>query len=200
MAIIVSADEIKKEIPGYDPDRSELVHTQSARLADQEFESSLADSRITKVILLCGGGASGKTEYLMTYLVDDEPDTTLVLDGTLSSVQGLQIKLSKIRKAGKSVEIHGILPADIRDAYSAFLGRRRKYPTEYFCKTHAGARKVLLEATSEKYQARGVRVHVYEVEYQKDRSLEFFRIKDIDVVKYIHHIQWTEEEIFDKVK
>ena len=41
MAYIISADEIKKNLPNYSPKKAELFHHESARLADQQFEIAL---------------------------------------------------------------------------------------------------------------------------------------------------------------
>jgi hypothetical protein len=60
MAYIISADEIKKTLQGYNPGRSEEFHSTAAKLADKAFVQALKDQSEETVILMCGGTASGK--------------------------------------------------------------------------------------------------------------------------------------------
>jgi len=70
-SIIISADDIKKTLPRYNPAQSDLVHRQSTKIADKNFLKTLKENAdYRKVILLSGGSASGKTEYLYTFLTD----------------------------------------------------------------------------------------------------------------------------------
>lgn len=62
--IVISPDKIKKTLKGYKPQRAERFHVESARLADKEFEKALREVSARKVILMSGGSASGKTEFL----------------------------------------------------------------------------------------------------------------------------------------
>ena len=41
MALVISADEIKKQLPEYSPEKAEIFHRESARLADQLSESDI---------------------------------------------------------------------------------------------------------------------------------------------------------------
>lgn len=68
MAVIISADEIKKQLPNYSPDKAETFHQESARMADKLFSKSLKKTPYKQVILLNGGSVSGKTEFLLTQL------------------------------------------------------------------------------------------------------------------------------------
>ncbi len=141
MAVIISADEIKKEFAGYDPSHASQFHRQSAKLADLEFAQQLKQSRLKKVILLNGGSASGKTEYLSSHLSKQK---AIIFDGTLSTKLGAKIKLKKIFKVKKQTEVHAVIPRDLNRAYLAFLNRERHFADEAFLKTHSGARTTLL--------------------------------------------------------
>lgn len=101
MTIIISADEIKKQLPEYKPKHSEYVHRKSSKLADKEFEKTLKESKLEQIILMCGGSASGKTEFLSEYLKGKK---AIIFDGTLSTNQGAKIKLNKIIKAKKETD------------------------------------------------------------------------------------------------
>lgn len=41
---IISSDEVKKRLKGYDPLKAELFHRESSRIADQEFSRQLKES------------------------------------------------------------------------------------------------------------------------------------------------------------
>src|SRR3989338_9038422 len=101
-AILISADDIKKELPGYSPQRSEEFHSASARLADTKFYEAIKTSKFETVVLLSGGPASGKTEYFSEYLKDGD---LIVLDCILPTENGAKIKIAKIKKNKKKIEI-----------------------------------------------------------------------------------------------
>jgi len=98
MAIIISADEIKKQLPNYSPSQAESFHRESARLADKLFTKALKDTSISQVILLNGGTASGKTEFLSTHL---SQENCIIFDATLATELGAKNKLRQIHKARK---------------------------------------------------------------------------------------------------
>ena len=52
---IVSADEIKKTLPGYDPENPEAVHEESVQLARKVIFDMCKDTHDHKVILDGGG-------------------------------------------------------------------------------------------------------------------------------------------------
>jgi hypothetical protein len=65
---LISADDLKKTLPGYSPEKSEQFHSESAHLADKQFEQALKSRPEKTVILMAGGTASGKSEYVSAYL------------------------------------------------------------------------------------------------------------------------------------
>ncbi len=138
---IISIDDFKEKIPGYQPEKASDYHTQSAKMADREFDKVIKTIRYDRVILLAGGSASGKTEYLRTIL---EGENALIFDGTLSTSVGAEIKIRKALKYGKTIEIHYIFPDDIKRAFIAFLARDRRFSDDIFYETHSGSRATLL--------------------------------------------------------
>ena len=142
MAFIISADDIKKTLPGYNPKRSDVLHHKSARLADKAYEDALKTRPEKTAILMSGGTASGKTEYISAFLRGRK---AIIFDGTLPSFEGAKIKIRKALKHGKKIEIHAVLPLSIETAFVAFLNRDRKFPPEHFYRTHSYSRKTLLE-------------------------------------------------------
>ena len=121
MAYIISADEIKETLPGYNPSKSESFHEESARRADKQFEQALEMRPEKSVVIMAGGSASGKTEYVTTYL---QPDEIIVFDGTLPTFEGAKIKIRNTLKTGKKVEVHLVLPASLYKAFRAFFKQR----------------------------------------------------------------------------
>ncbi|MBI2019005.1 hypothetical protein HYS96_04885 [Candidatus Daviesbacteria bacterium] len=144
MPLVISADEIKKKLPNYSPEKAEFFHRESARLADKNFEKALKENPFKEVILLCGGTASGKTEFLVTQL---NRKHCIILDATLSTEEGAGIKLKKILKAKKKPIIYAVIPDDLKRAFIAFLNRDRKFSDAHFYMTHAGSRRTLLWVT-----------------------------------------------------
>lgn len=145
MAFIISADEIKKTLPGYDPSHSEMLHSKSTRLADREFTQALKNRAEKTVILMSGGAASGKTEYVSTYLTRRK---AIIFDWTMPTIEGAKVKIRNSLRKKKNVEIHAVLPNDLQYAFIAFLNRDRKFPVEHFYRTHSSSRKTLLTIAS----------------------------------------------------
>ena len=96
MAIIISADDIKKRLKGYTPDQAEKFHGESARIADQEFKKAVKEIPYGEVILVCGGSASGKSEFLSAKLIHRK---SVIFDGKKLSSNIIPISTdSKLHK------------------------------------------------------------------------------------------------------
>jgi hypothetical protein len=196
MSYVISADEIKKKLPGYDLGHSDTFHTASAKLADKEYAQALKDRTEETVILMCGGTASGKSEYVSAYL---KPKEVIVLDGTLPSFNGAGIKIRKASKAGKIVELHCVMPENLIIAFIAFLNRDRKFPVEHFYRTHSSSRKTILEVAKalpnihiKLITSRGIEA--------SDMSFIEKRFNDQgSLIEYLETQQYTEREIRDKI-
>lgn len=196
MAIVISADEIKKQLPDYTPEKSEDFHSESAKLADKQFGRVLKESLLQEVILLNGGTASGKSEFLSTQLIDLE---CIILDATLSTEKGARNKLRQIFKSGKTPHIYAVVPDDLRRAFIAFLNRERKFGDKYFYKTHSGSRKTLLWIALEYPD---IEIKVVESSYTRDHQLQFAQIKfanKAQLIDYLAGLQKTEDDIITYV-
>ncbi len=195
MAFIISADDIKKSLQGYDPMHSDVLHRESARLADKAFEKALKTCKEKKVILMSGGTASGKTEYVSAFLASK---SVIVFDGTLPSLEGAKIKIKKAVKAGKKVEIHGVMPDDLITAFIAFLNRDRKFPPEHFFRTHSACRKTLLEIAREMPDVT-IKVFFSESIINKEQIDTKFTELSIPnrgvLIEYLEQNQYTENEL-----
>lgn len=196
VAYIISADEIKKTLPGYDPGHSEDFHTASAKLADKAYVKALKERPEETVVLMCGGSASGKSEYVSVYLEDK---SIVILDGTLPSFEGAKIKIRTALRSSKTVEVHCVLPESLLIAFIAFLGRDRKFPVEHFYRTHSSARKTILEVAKTypdvtikliiSHGAEGAGMAFTEKQFEsRDALIEFLEAQ-----------QYTEEEIRNKI-
>jgi len=170
MSIVISADEIKVGLPDYSPGRAEEFHHESASRADKLFTQTLKDNPCTNVILLNGGTASGKTEFLSTHLSKTD---SIILDATLSTELGAKNKIRQIIKAGKTVKIYSVIPGDLKRAFLAFLNRDRKFSDTYFYKTHSGARKTLLWIANEYSDTE---INIVESSYNTEGKLHFVQI------------------------
>ena len=134
--MIIEVDEYKKDIPGYNPDKSEDFHSESGKLADKDFINCLKSQKHSSIVFMAGGTASGKTEFVRSYLIDDK---YLVYDGTLKSFDGLKTKLDKIKRYSKNnpvLKIVFIIPQDIQQSLEIFRARDRKMREEIFFDTH----------------------------------------------------------------
>ena len=195
MAILISADDIKTELPGYDPEHAGELHAASAKLADKRFEECLKTTPYKIIILMSGGPASGKTEFVSEYLMDRD---VLIFDGILPTEQGAKIKIDRIKKAGKTPMVYAVWPQDLRQAYVAFLHRDRKYSDEHFYTKHASARKTLL-SIAQNYP--DVKIKIYKNAYLED-DLSFTEIQfdtRNDLIAFLEDNQYSKEEIIKLV-
>lgn len=188
---LISADEVKKTFEGYHPSKVEKFHTRSAKVADKMLEASLKKNPEKEVYLMCGGTASGKTEFLSEYL---NAFDGIVFDGTLATPEGARIKIRKIQKAKKIPIICAVLPEDLHVAFTAFLHRDRKFSDAHFYKTHSGARKTLLWVTENMPE---VELRLYRSSYI-DKKMIFKDLifeNHIQKIEFLRKIQYTEEEV-----
>lgn len=147
--MLIEVDEYKKMVPNYDPEQSELFHSESAHLADKDFEKHLKTGKYEEVIFMAGGDASGKTEFSTSFLVNDDQ---LIYDGTLKNFDGFKIKLNNIKRYAKNKpasKVILIIPDNWKQAFEIFLSRERKMKIETFFDTHIRSKiavaRVLLE-------------------------------------------------------
>lgn len=192
MALVVSADRLKETLPGYSPEKSEQFHTESAKLADKQFYTALKENELESVVLMNGGTASGKTEFLATQLVNKP---YIILDATLSSEEGAKIKLRSIVKAKKRPLVYSVIPDDLGRAFIAFLHRDRKFSPDHFYRTHSDSRRVLLWIIKNFPR---IEVHIVESSYTKDQNLLFTGLvfdSQQELRKHVESIQLSETDI-----
>jgi len=198
MTYIIAADELKKTLPGYDPEKSGAFHRESAKLADVQYAAALKERNEPTVILMAGGTASGKSEYVSVYL---QNSPAIVLDGTLPTFQGAKIKITKALKAKKLVEVHCVLPESLVVAFVVFLNRDRKFATEHFFRTHSSARKTLLEV-ARAFPDVKIKIIVSDVDYVDFGAggstmsfQELFFSDQAALIEFLQTAQYTEVSI-----
>src|SRR3989344_2732773 len=192
MAQIISADEIKKSLPDYSPEKAETFHRESAKLADKNFELALKSNTSKEVILFCGGAASGKTEFLVTQLSHKQ---CIIFDATLDTIERAKIKIRNILRRKKVPVIYTVVPDDLKRAFIAFLNRDRKFSDTHFYRTHSGSRKTLLW-TAVNYPE--VEINLVESSYTEKQSLQFAKVKFDNrkqLIDYLTGFQLTESDI-----
>lgn len=195
VAYIISADDIKKDLPGYDPVHSEKMHSESARLADKAYTEALKNRPEDTVILMSGGSASGKTEYVSTYLSRRK---AIIFDGTMPTFEGAKIKISKALKCKKKVEVHAVLPENLLTAFIAFLNRDRKFPPEHFYRTHSESRKTLLEIAKNLPDIPIVIIMSLYLHKKSSSKMSFGALRGSNreaLVEFLEKNQYTEEQI-----
>ena len=196
MTLIISADEIKKKLPAYSPEKAEFFHRESAKLADKEFEIALKKNPFREVILISGGSASGKTEFLVTQL---NRKRCIIFDATLDTIERAKIKIRNILRRKKKPIIYAVIPDDLKRAFIAFLNRDRKFSDEHFYRTHAGSRKTLLWIA---LNYTNVKINIIESSYTKDQILQFAKIrlnKRKQMINYLSRLQLSESDIISLV-
>lgn len=195
--MIIEVDEYKEKVVGYEAEKSEDFHIESARLADKDFINHLKTGKYKRVILMAGGTASGKTEFATSYLIHKDQ---LVYDGTLKNFEGFQIKYKNIMKYTKGlakIKIVLIIPANFDDAFKIFHNRKRKMKLETFFDTQIRSRqtvaKILIETK--------VRVEVYSSVYSSSKDkLQYTRINITNRKDVAENLIKTVDEFYKNLR
>lgn len=193
--VIISSDSCKKKIPGYDPAKAQNFHEESARMADREYELAIKDSNIKQVVILCGGSASGKSELIDAYLVNEYNENTIVLDSTLSSNSGAINKICPALKKKLKIILYFVQPQSIRLSYQAFLFRERQFPVKHFIRTHSGARDTFLFVLRKYPEVDGVYIFSYLSGDKMQSQFQQVALSRSEIILAIKQEQLTTEEI-----
>jgi len=197
---IISADEIKKYFPKYSPKKASEFHEESARLADKIFENTI---KIVpqKVILLGGGTASGKTEYLSQYILQFGKIGGIFFDGTLPTFEGAKIKIKNVQKMKREFEVHFVFPRDLSRAFTVFLNRNRQFSEKHFYRTHSNSRKTILKIAQEFPKAK---IRLIESHFTKSAETmifeeRIFHSRELQI-DFLQDFQYTEEQIIQIIQ
>ena len=194
-AYIISSDDIKKELPGYDPNDAGALHEESTRIADERLTQAIRTRSEKTVILMSGGSASGKSEYVSAYLKNR---AVIISDGTSSKYERANRKITQVLESGKKVEMHAVWPMDLEKAFVAFLNRDRKFSAKHFFRTHSSSRKTLLHIAQ---NSPTIPITVFFSRYQGEgHTMDTIFAKVLienrgQLVAFLNNNQYTEEEI-----
>ena len=179
-----------------------MFHQESAKLADMQYAAALKERFEPTIILMAGGTASGKSEYVSVYL---QNSSAIVLVGTLPTFHGAKIKITKAFKAKKLVEVHCVLPKSLMVAFVVFLNRDRKFATEHFFRTHSSARKTLLEV-AQAFPDVKIKIIISDVDYVDFGAggstmsfQELFFDTQTALIEFLRSAQYNEDSIKEAV-
>jgi len=190
---VISIDEIKKAFPGYSPKKADQFHSESAKLANKLLGLQLKKIKGKQIVLMCGGSASGKSEFIEKFLISEKFEG-VIFDSTLSNVSGTEIKIQRIKKSGNLITVCFILPDNLKRCFAAFNKRDRKIPEERFYETHSGARKVALWIAKECDE---VEILVYQNFYRTNDIIfeeKIFKSRK-EKISFLEKVQVSEKEI-----
>ena len=198
---LIDIDGIKKALDGYRPDIADKFHTESAKIADRLCDEELKrlKGKNSQIVFMCGGSASGKSEFIQKFGLLLQDFDGFVFDSTFSTIAGAEIKIKKVIKSGNIPIIYLVLPKDINRAFKAFHERERKIPIERFFETHSGSRRTALWV-AENFS--DVQIFVYENQYDKTAANEdhllyeevLFDSRE-ELIDFLRTIQYTETDI-----
>jgi len=195
--IIIELDELKRHFPGYNPAKAERHQEDSAKLADKWFAAAVKHVPVP-VVLLAGGSASGKTEYLSRFVDKFGYLGGIFYDGTLPSVP--EIKIRAVSKSKRSLEVHFIIPANLKKSFSVFLNRERQFSDKHFYRTHSCSRKTILKIYQDYPK---INIRIIESKFTEVGTTMLFEEKIFksprDKIDFINQIQYSEDEIANTV-
>lgn len=132
---IIDPDLLKKQANDYNPANHEFY----SKMAKEQYARELKTNPNPVVKFTAGGSGSGKSELVIKRIGKDFGG--IIMDKTLSDVNKASADIDLALKAGKKVEIHGILPR-IESAWR-FIQKReartgRGVPLKDFIDKHIG--------------------------------------------------------------
>ncbi len=200
---IISIDELKKSLPGYSPDKADDFHVESAKIANKLFDEELKSMKRKQIVLMCGGSASGKSEFIEKFFTDDFEG--LVFDSTLSSIEGTEIKIKHVLKSDNVPVLCLVLPEnnDFKRCFAAFNKRDRRIQEIRFYETHSGSRKVALWIAR---QHPDIEILIFQNSYQPKNKMEDHLSFSVirfgnkkEMLDFLEKTRYSEEEIRDMI-
>jgi len=157
-AVIIDPDILKKKYSDFNP----LNHEKYSKLAKEQYTSELKNNPNPVVKITAGGSGSGKSELVIKNIGRDF--NGIIYDGTFSNFKSASSKIDEAIRAGKKVEVHGILPR-IESAWKFVQKRKiktgRGVPLKTFIDKHTGFvdtfKKVIKEYPNVKFTLKDTR-------------------------------------------
>lgn len=153
---VIDVDMVRELSPEYRADRSlsPQIHGSASALAKKLYAAQLArpagQEGDGSVLLMAGGGGSGKSSMRQVHLRGLNPDVTL--DGTLSKLKTAQQRVQEALDSGRTVKIFYVYRSPEKSADGAVeraARTGRPVPVDVLAQAHAGARKVVEELQQE---------------------------------------------------
>lgn len=104
--IVIGADDLKDHFSKDYNDNNHPIYSQTAY---KLFELALQRTKGDTVVLTAGGAGSGKTEIITKNLINSGFNG-IIYDSNLANYDGAVKQIELAKKAGKKVEIRGVLP------------------------------------------------------------------------------------------
>lgn len=151
---VVSGDEAKFSIPGFDATKSSSYHEPASAIAKVKYDQLLSDptTQDKPVLIMSGGSGAGKTKALREQLGSSIKDYAAIVDTNSNKLGSAQGKIEQALGSGRPVQVFHVH----RDAVDAFengvIPRAAKIgrivPVQAHLDTHLGSREVVNELAS----------------------------------------------------
>jgi hypothetical protein len=146
-SVIIDSDNIKKLFTDYNPDKPELVHTASSKLASWFYRKALEENPSKKVVLTAWGWWSWKSEVLVDELMKTWDDV-IIFDWTWKDYDKVMANVKLAREAWKEAEIQAVyIPYFMAKEFNEM--RKRTVPLDILETTHQWMRETLLRIAEE---------------------------------------------------
>lgn len=146
--VVIGADDLKDHFSGDYNDNNHPIYSQSAF---KLFELALQKAKGDTLVLTAGGAGSGKTELVTRALIRSGFDG-IIYDSNLANYDGAVKQIDLARKAGKKIEIRGVLP-NLERSRTFTIQRENKVgrgiSDATFARGHAGMPAVLAKLLEE---------------------------------------------------
>lgn len=187
---IVSADDAKQVIPGFNAEMSGHYHEPSSSIGKAHYSELLADesTKDQPVLMMAGGSGAGKTVSLSKGKDGGPPvnldDYSAVIDTNLSSFSSSEKKIQQAKESGRKVQIDYVYrPAELAFQGMMKRGKRinRVVPIDAFVDTHIKSLSTIKELAKRYENDPDVEINVWDNSggkgEQKYVSLDFLTDK-----------------------
>jgi len=194
-SVVIGADDLKDFFGG---DYNDLRHPIYSKAAFQLYERALKEVENSLVIFTGGGPASGKTEFLIKNLDDF---TGIIYDSNMASIEGIRNQVNAAKKAGKEVEVYGIIP-NLERARAHSLMREdvkgRGISDKTFTKNHVGFVRAMNQALDEG-TLKPDQVNIFDLRDVKTKEDAIAMVENGNIVKnpvdFLNGLNYNEIEI-----
>lgn len=189
---VIGTDAIRDVFKDYRTGEPHAIYSQAAA---ELYTKALEENKNPVVKIIAGGTGSGKSDFILPKI--SQGFDGIVYDSTLLNYEGAKKQIAEAKKAGKKVEIYGVIP-DIARARGYTLLREqetgRPVPLSTFANTHAGAIETLIKLVKD-----GEDVKVIDLRNVTSRD-QVPSSYASDPLAALEKARYTKEEIIKKVE